>query len=134
MPTMPPTFRPQGQPTRAERARQHDSRRGSARQRGYTARWDRQAAAFRAAHPLCLGCEALGLVEPTTLVDHTVPHKGDDALFWDRGNWQASCAWHHSTIKQILERRYEAGEIDAAELRLDSETAKKLGRDGVGGG
>ena len=26
-------------------------------------------------------------------VDHVVPHKGNDALFWDEpGNWQSLCA------------------------------------------
>jgi 5-methylcytosine-specific restriction protein A len=23
------------------------------------------------------------------VVDHRVPHRGDDHLFWDRSNWQA---------------------------------------------
>ena len=30
-----------------------------------------------------------------TLVDHIVPHRGDQALFWDEQNWQPLCKSCH---------------------------------------
>jgi 5-methylcytosine-specific restriction enzyme A len=38
-------------------------------------------------------CAELGIVTDATQVDHVVPHRGNDDLFWDeQGNWQALCA------------------------------------------
>lgn len=102
--------------------------RRSAAERLYDRRWARASAAFLAANPLCVGCRALGQSEPATLTDHVVPHRGDRRLFWEPANWQASCRWHHDAIKQALERRFEAGELDADDLRLDSAVAAELSR------
>ena len=30
-----------------------------------------------------------------TVVDHVVPHRGDEQLFWDRSNWRALCKRCH---------------------------------------
>lgn len=30
-----------------------------------------------------------------TVVDHIIPHKGDQYLFWDRSNWQPLCKLCH---------------------------------------
>jgi 5-methylcytosine-specific restriction enzyme A len=81
--------------------------RGSARKRGYSKRWDRRAAAFRARYPLC-GMRPHGvapimsqcyLEHRTTIatqVDHVVPHRGDPVLMWDElGNWQSLCSACH---------------------------------------
>jgi 5-methylcytosine-specific restriction protein A len=105
-----------------------DGRRSSARQRGYDARWDRAAAAFKIEHPLCIGCQAIGQVKAAELVDHVEPHKGDMIKFWNVAMWQSACRWHHDVIKPQLERMYEQGEIGLTELRLDSATAIKLSR------
>ena len=70
--------------------------RGSANSRGYTARWRRERARYLAEHPWCAECQRQGRLEPATEVDHIVPHKGDQALFWDRGNWQGLCKRCHS--------------------------------------
>jgi 5-methylcytosine-specific restriction protein A len=32
---------------------------------------------------------------PATVVDHIVPHRGNQKLFWDRKNWQSLCKTHH---------------------------------------
>ena len=40
-----------------------------------------------------------------TVVDHIVPHRGDQKLFWDRGNWQPLCEHHHN-VKTMTEDRY----------------------------
>ncbi len=39
-----------------------------------------------------------------TVVDHKIPHKGDETLFWDRKNWQSLCKPHHDGTKQAMER------------------------------
>lgn len=128
MPDLPGTFRPPWAPvpSKRERDRRHDERRGSARKRGYGTAWDKASKGFIRRHPLCLGCEAVGRVTPSEVTDHVVPHRGDQALFWDPANRQPACRWHHDAIKQQLERMWDAGEIVAAELRLDSATAVRL--------
>jgi 5-methylcytosine-specific restriction protein A len=30
-----------------------------------------------------------------TVVDHIIPHRGNQRLFWDQNNWQALCKRHH---------------------------------------
>lgn len=71
--------------------------RGSARERGYDARWEVERVAFLRSHPFCRRCEleTPGSIQPATVVDHVVPHKGDEVLFWDQANWQPLCKPHH---------------------------------------
>ncbi|MFC3169415.1 HNH endonuclease signature motif containing protein [Paracoccus fontiphilus] len=38
-----------------------------------------------------------------TLVDHITPHRGNQALFWKRSNWQALCTPCHNRHKQRQE-------------------------------
>lgn len=102
--------------------------RGSARRRGYGTRWEKAAATFKQRNPRCLGCAAVGVTTRTDAVDHVEPHKGDQAKFWNSSMWQSACTWHHSVIKQQLERMYEAKEIAQSELWLNSATAQKLSR------
>jgi len=65
-----------------------EAARPTARQRGYTSKWERESKAFLAqpGHERCVHCGA-----PATLVDHKQAHKGDMKLFWSRSNWQPSC-------------------------------------------
>lgn len=133
MPQLPPTFRPRHQPGRAEVRRAADQRRGSARARGYSARWDKASRGYRKAHPLCLGCQAVGEVRAAEVVDHVVPPKGDRALFWDHDNWQPACsALCHSRVKQALEARWLRGELPDEALRLDSPAAIETRRQMLG--
>lgn len=79
--------------------------RGSARERGYTTRWDKARRTYLASHPLCVLCKRDGRITAATVVDHIVPHKGDQQLFWDvEGNWQSLCKPHHDRDKQREER------------------------------
>lgn len=126
MPVKPPAFRPSSLPPSADRARGYERERGSARQRGYDATWDKAAKRYRIAHPLCLGCEAMGVVEPATVVDHIEPHEGNQAKLWDEANWQSSCRWHHSAVKQRLEQLWREGLVTLDELRLDSPKAVEV--------
>lgn len=95
----------------------------NARSRGYSPAWEKAAAGFRAKHPSCLGCAAIGVSTPSTLVDHIRPHRGDRALFWDRENWQSACEWHHNTVKKTLEALWDEGLVAEADLKLDSPRA-----------
>lgn len=96
-----------------------DERRGSPSSRGYDRRWARESATFRQQHPLCCCCRANGSVKPSDVTDHIIPHRGDDALFWDARNWQALCYRCHNQIKSRIEQEWEAGRLPQSHLRLD---------------
>lgn len=90
------------------RCHAHTIARQSRQARGYTARWVRRAAAFRARFPLCgmrpegrppvmSRCFDEGRTTIATQVDHVIPHGGDHALLWDEiGNWQSLCSECHA--------------------------------------
>ncbi|MEA4896886.1 MAG: HNH endonuclease signature motif containing protein [Eubacteriales bacterium] len=65
--------------------------RENATERGYGGRWRSARARFLRQHPLCVDCRKAGRLTPATVVDHVVPHRGNEALFWDESNWQALC-------------------------------------------
>jgi 5-methylcytosine-specific restriction enzyme A len=72
--------------------------------------WRRARINFLAEHPLCVMCEADSKIEPANVVDHIIPHKGDQELFWAQGNWQALCRWHHNVVKRSHELHKGADE------------------------
>ena len=47
------------------------------------------------AQPLCVLCLKAGRYEPSVVVDHIVPHKGDTRLFYDMSNLQGLCKACH---------------------------------------
>jgi len=104
------------------------TQRASFRQRGYGTTWDKLSRLYRQEHPLCVGCTALGIVEPASVVDHVVPPKGDHTKLFDQENLQSSCAWHHDVIKQRLEQLWARGALATEQLRLDSPKAISLAR------
>lgn len=108
-----------GQRTKRERDQEADQRRGSARSRGYDSRWDKARLTFLAAHPLCVMCEREGRVTVATVVDHIRPHRGDQALFWDKDNWQPLCKVHHDSAKQREEARGYVSGCDAGGRPID---------------
>ena len=69
----------------------------------YDYRWQQARAQFLRDHPLCALCEARGIVEAATVVDHVIPHKGDPVLFWNQANWQSLSKRCHDSRKQMLE-------------------------------
>ena len=95
LPSKPPLHCPPGVRSAAEVKRTLDRQRPSAARRGYGPRWRRARADYLARHPLCVQCRAAGHIEPSTTVDHTVPHRGDQTLFWDEANWAALCKRCH---------------------------------------
>lgn len=88
MPAKPKSYSPDGKTP--------DQRRGTATQRGYDVHWRRARLAFLREHPLCVTCLDEGRTIAATIVDHKIPHRGSEALFWDEGNWQALCFRHHA--------------------------------------
>lgn len=89
----------------AERKARFDTKRPSARERGYDSRWQKARATYLERNPVCISCGARA-----TLVDHKVPHRGDQALFWNRANWQPLCTSCHSGAKQRIEKSSPAVE------------------------
>jgi 5-methylcytosine-specific restriction protein A len=75
--------------------KQTDDRRGSAADRGYGGRWQKARLTFLSRQPLCVECAKSDRTELATIVDHVIPHKGDQDLFWDTSNWQPLCKRHH---------------------------------------
>jgi hypothetical protein len=68
----------------------------------YDRKWRKRRAEQLSAHPLCRICmDVFARVEPATVADHIVPHRGDPVLF--AGPLQSLCASCHSSLKQQQE-------------------------------
>jgi 5-methylcytosine-specific restriction enzyme A len=106
VPVKPRVHRPQGAKSAVAVKAELDRMRPSAARRGYGPRWRRARAAYLARHPLCVRCQAEGRIEPSTTVDHIVPHRGDQTLFWDEANWAAMCKRCHDA-KTTREGRWD---------------------------
>ncbi|TWU08843.1 HNH endonuclease [Symmachiella macrocystis] len=90
MPQAAKTHRARAQPTKRRDYRK------TAAQRGYGSKWQTARKRFLQQHPYCVGCDKEGRVTLANVVDHITPHRGDDKLFWDHGNWQALCRTCHN--------------------------------------
>jgi 5-methylcytosine-specific restriction protein A len=88
--------------------------RGSAASRGYGSKWVKARNAFlsRPENVFCVMCKAQGRLVTATVVDHKVPHKGDQGLFWDENNFQSLCKQHHDSSKQRDDRSGVIGGCD----------------------
>ena len=84
----------------------HRGDRVSSGKRGYGSKWQKERLRFLQIHPLCVRCEKEGKYVKATVVDHIVPHRGDQVLFWDKTNWEPLCKKHHD-IKTMTEDRYQ---------------------------
>lgn len=69
--------------------------RESACRRGYGHKWRAAREQFLRRNPLCVECLKRGKIAPATVVDHIIPHRGDEKLFWEERNWQALCKVCH---------------------------------------
>lgn len=74
---------------------------------------------FLQQHPVCVFCLQQGRVEPATVADHVIPHRGDVGLFKDPSNLQALCSTCHSAAKQAQERSGLLRGCDAKGIPLD---------------
>jgi 5-methylcytosine-specific restriction endonuclease McrA len=86
----------------AERSTRFEKTRPNSSQRGYNREWQKARDLFLSQHPWCVRCGARANV-----VDHKDPHRGDQAIFWDKSRWQPLCTPCHSGAKQRLERRQQ---------------------------
>ena len=66
-----------------------------AAKRGYNRRWQKARKSYLEAHPLCVQCAKQGKYVRATVVDHIIPHRGDQKLFWNQNNWQPLCKSCH---------------------------------------
>lgn len=76
--------------------REQDRWRGSASERGYTHAWHKARNRYLRDNPLCTQCKGQGVIKEAGVVDHIIPHKGNNELFWDESNWQSLCTRHHN--------------------------------------
>jgi 5-methylcytosine-specific restriction enzyme A len=86
----------------------------------HTKQWEGLKRQVKAEEPLCRMCKDRGIVRATYAVDHIIPHKGDMALFWDRGNLQGLCKTCHNVVKQIQEKHGYSQGCDKQGLPLDA--------------
>lgn len=103
---------------RAASQKDHDARRGTAHERGYTSAWQKARDGHLRANPLCVDHQRRGDLVAAAVVDHIDAPRlkeaidsGDPeriaaarALFWSRNNWQSLCKPCHDSIKQRLEK------------------------------
>ena len=68
-----------------------------------TARWQGVRLTQLAAEPLCAFCKATGKIVEAEIVDHVLPHRGDEVKFF-AGPFQSLCKRCHDGAKQRIER------------------------------
>lgn len=90
-----------------EHTRLYANERGSAAKLGYDSRWRKARVRFLKVHPFCVTCKADGKLVKATVVDHIVPHRGDEKLFWDESNWQALCKRCHDRKTRTKDQHQE---------------------------
>jgi 5-methylcytosine-specific restriction enzyme A len=81
-------------------------------------RWHRLRTWQLRQKPWCEFCERRGITSPATVVDHRVPHRGDQALFW-LGQLQSLCKSCHDGEKRVIEIKGFSDRIGADGLPLD---------------
>ncbi|MGH3850135.1 MAG: HNH endonuclease signature motif containing protein [Pseudonocardiaceae bacterium] len=67
-------------------------------------------------------CKQGGRIVAAELVDHIIPHRGDQKLFWDQmKNWQALCELCHrrKTAREVADRRRRGGVKSLWPLAVD---------------
>lgn len=79
--------------------------------RGYGYRWQKERAAFLVENPLCAMCSTETVPVLAEVVDHIMPHGGNEKLFWDKNNWQPLCKRCHSGAKQRIEQQNRVGGV-----------------------
>ena len=101
----------QAEPAKLKRI---DNRPSSA-QRGYDARWRSARLGFLNDEPLCRYCMMQGITRGADVVDHILPHRGNQELFWDQSNWQPLCYSCHSIKTTTIDNKLS--DYDIAQQR-----------------
>lgn len=94
-------------------------KRPGARARGYSTAWQKYARAYLKRHRWCELCTHRGRNVRARVVDHIVPHRGDQRLFWDPANHQPLCGTCHNSAKQAAERTGRVRGCDQDGVPLD---------------
>ena len=90
--------------THAKKTRQtYDKGRGSARVRGYDARWDALSIRYRRKHPLCEDCLDNQRTTVAALVHHVSPIENGGLMF-DEANLRSLCVEDHQIIHAEMGR------------------------------
>ena len=76
----------------------------SSNDRGYGYKWQQARLHYLALNPLCVYCRNEGRVTAANVVNHKIPHCGDQELFWDELNWESLCKKHHDSDAQMAEK------------------------------
>ncbi len=61
-------------------------------------RWHRLRARQLQLYPLCWYCRQTNRLTTADTVDHVVPHRGNETLFWDPENLRSSCRQCHDSV------------------------------------
>jgi 5-methylcytosine-specific restriction enzyme A len=93
--------------------------RDSSAKRGYGYKWQQARDGYLRSHPFCADHLKRGQYIQATVVDHIIPHRGDQKLFWDKTNWQALCELCHNSHKQRLEKSGKELGCDLAGIPAD---------------
>jgi 5-methylcytosine-specific restriction protein A len=102
MPLLPQVHRPIGWRDKPARDRDYAVHRDRASLALLSGRaWRKARLGFLNAAPLCVDCG-----RAATVVDHRDPHRGDPAVFWDRGRWQSMCASCHGRKTALRDRGF----------------------------
>ena len=75
--------------------KEYDEYRGSSTSRGYNARWERVRKTWLKRNPECAYCPG-DYKSLAVLIDHFVPHRGNQQIFWNKEFWRGSCQSCHS--------------------------------------
>jgi 5-methylcytosine-specific restriction protein A len=73
----------------------------------YGTTWQKYRKVFLRSNPLCVCADCKGKLTPAIVVDHIIPHRGDQQLFWDTSNHQALAKRCHDrkTMKEVRDRQ-----------------------------
>jgi len=96
MPTRPKQFVGAGQQEAARRY-EHDRNQLQWRKWYKSPRWLKIRKLYLAQNPLCAECEKLGRTVPATILDHIIPHRGNEALFFEPTNRAGLCKRCHDS-------------------------------------
>ena len=67
-----------------------NKQRSSPTARGYNYKWIKYRKEYLKEHPICIKCGS-----QATVIDHIIPHRGDQHLFWKHSNHQPLCKRCH---------------------------------------
>lgn len=97
--------------------------------RMYDSAWEKYRKRFLEINSRCYCCGNVA-----TVVDHLVPHKGDEKLFKQLDNHIPLCEKHHNTVTALFDRRYIVGDSIRSKLewmasqRIVNDPENKFGR------